>query len=223
MSESEEHMTLITQASYGNDVAIDALLERHLPGLRGYLRLKAGDLILAKESVSDLAQSVCREILQNLPVFEYKGEAAFRHWLYTKATNKIIDRARYYSAKKRDAALDVSTPGGSSSEAPGLDDLFVTLTTPSQVAVGHEELEQLQQTFRELPEDYREVIIQAKIIGLSAAEIAANMNRTESAIHALLHRALARLARLMSHEEGAEKKKPSGLDGSIPGPPEPDG
>ncbi|MCA9320002.1 MAG: hypothetical protein KDB53_04670, partial [Planctomycetes bacterium] len=106
---------VVTRASQGDPVAIDDLLSRHLPGLRAFVRLNAGAAIRAKESASDLVQSTCREILQDFGDFEYRGDAAFRHWLYTAALRKILDRDRFYRRDKRDRAREVSPPRGSSS------------------------------------------------------------------------------------------------------------
>ena len=50
---------LVDKASRGDAVAVDALLERHLPALHAFVRLHAeGDAIVARESRSDLVQSV---------------------------------------------------------------------------------------------------------------------------------------------------------------------
>lgn len=100
MSE-DRHETLVESARLGDEQAIDALLERHLPGLRAYVRLHASELIREKESCSDLVQSVCREVLEGVERFEYRGEAQFRNWLVTQAMGKIVSRQRFYLAEKR--------------------------------------------------------------------------------------------------------------------------
>jgi len=214
---SVDHPSLVTQASQGSSVAVEALLARHVPELRVYVHLKAGRAILARESSEDLVQSVCRELLENLTGFEYRGEAAFRQWLFSKATNKILDRARYYRAEKRDVAREVEPPGAetSSSLSPGPNEVYATLVTPSRVAIGREELRRMEVAFQQLPEDYREVILQAKVIGHSVSEIAEQMNRSRGAVRVLLHRALARLTALMddtSDDNGSDQPAPGRLD-----------
>ena len=81
---------------------VDELLERHLPGLRAFVRLKAGALVRFRESESDIVQSTCREVLERLDEFRHGGEAGFRHWLYTTALRKILDKHEHYTAQKRD-------------------------------------------------------------------------------------------------------------------------
>jgi RNA polymerase sigma-70 factor, ECF subfamily len=60
--------------------------------------------------------------------------------------------------------------------------------------VAAEELGRLEAAFARLDADYREVIVLARVVGLSHAEIAARMGRTESATWNLLARALAKLS-----------------------------
>ncbi len=181
--------SLALQASRGDRVAIDRLIERHLPGLRAYLRLRAGDLLLAQESSADLAQSVCREILENLDRFQYDGREGFRRWLYRTAQRKIADRYEYYRAQKRDvrrrrdASLDCE-----------ILETYSSFYTPSRQAAAREELERVERAFAELPEEQREVILLAKIVGLSRREIGEEMGRSEGAVRVLLSRGLANLA-----------------------------
>ena len=60
--------------------------------------------------------------------------------------------------------------------------------------------ERLQRAFSTLPDEYREVITLARVVGLPHAEIAVKLGKSEGAVRILLHRALARLA----HSTGAE-------------------
>ena len=74
---------------------------------------------------------------------------------------------------------------------------FGSLLTPSRVAIQAEEVAQLEAAFDELPDEYREVITLSRIVGLSHEEIAQEMGRSPGATRVLLHRALARLGRLL--------------------------
>lgn len=75
------------------------------------------------------------------------------------------------------------------------------MSTPSRAAMGAEQLAAFEQVFDRLPEDYREVITLSKLVGLSHAEIAVEMKRSEGAVRVLLHRALARLGVLLETAE----------------------
>lgn len=188
---TQPHQALVESASRGDSVAVSELLERHYPQLLTFVRLHAGPWLRAKESCSDLAQSVCLEVLQDLSGFEYRGEPQFRKWLFQKTLSKITDRQRYYSARKRNAIPRGETTLGAVPAA---------FASPSQAAIQHEELERLAEVFPRLPEEYRQVITYARIIGLSHVETGVEMGRSPQAVASLLYRAMARLAWLM--EEG---------------------
>lgn len=188
---------LIGDASRGDRVAIDALLERYLPGLRAYVRLRTGRAIAAKESSSDLVQSVCREVLEHIDRFQYRGEAQFKHWLYATALRKIGHRAEYYRAAKRDVGKEIHLGLDASSGAGLPAGLWPTTPTPSQELMRREDVEKVERAFAELPDDSREVILLSRLVGLSHAEIAEQMGRSEVAVRTLLSRALTRLAALL--------------------------
>jgi RNA polymerase sigma-70 factor (ECF subfamily) len=175
------------------------LLEQHLAGLRAFVHLRLGRALRAKEESQDLVQSVCREVLAELPRFEVRAGGGFREWLQRMAENKIRDRRRYWRRDKRDAereiALDASRArNGARAAGTQTSAELAHLMTPSRQAVGREELARLERAFCELPDDYREVIVLARLRGWSHAEIAEKLGRTELATRTLLSRALARLA-----------------------------
>lgn len=195
---------LVEAAADGNQDALESLLERHLPGLRAFVRLRAGRLIRAKESNSDLVQSACREVLQNLDRFQYQTEGRFRQWLFRTAERKIIDRARYYQAEKRDAAREVRLQAGSGSSDSRLLECYGTFFTPSRVAIVREELQRIEFAFDRLPEHYREVITFSRIVGLTHREISEELGKTEGAVRVLLYRALAELSEHLTREDGLD-------------------
>lgn len=191
---SIDHETLVGQATRGEPVAIDELLIQHQSRLVAYLRLHAGPLVRGKESCTDLAQSVCREVLEEMDRFEYRGEAPFRKWLFQKALNKIHSRQRRYLADKRSPLHE---EGIGDLDLAGLQSIYSPVCSPTQAAIGKEELERFEATMDQLPEDYRQVITLSHIVGMSHAEIAEEMGRNEGAARSLLHRALTRLGWLI--------------------------
>lgn len=189
---TDDTASLVQEASVGGGGATEELLARFLPELRAFVRLRAGSRILRKESDDDLVQSVCREVLQNLSSFEYRGLPAFKSWLYTRALHKIYDRNKFYGRDKRDVDREQGIPTD-----PQYLSGFSNLLTPSRAAIQGEEVAQLEAAFDSLPDDYCEVITLAKIVGLSHTEIGEQMGKTAGAARVLLHRALARLGVLM--------------------------
>ena len=110
MGDPDPNRTRVENASRGDVTAIEALLEHHLPGLRNFVRRRAPGVVAARESSSDLVQSVCREVLEHLADerLEYRGEAEFKKWLYQAALNKLQNRRRYHLAEKRDPGREVT-------------------------------------------------------------------------------------------------------------------
>lgn len=161
-----------------------------MPRLEGYVRLRARGVLGGVDGVSDLVQSTCRELLEHADRFREGGDDAFRHWLYTTAARKIIDRHRYHAAQRRDAGLHVADHEASRVLAGA----FGLEPSPSDVAAGAELLERMESAFEGLAEDEREVILLARVVGLSRAETARAIGRTENATRNLLNRSLAKLA-----------------------------
>jgi len=162
--------------------SLDALLIHYLPRLRAFVRVRANPLVREIESCSDVVQSVCREVLQGASRFEYRGEAPFRAWLFRTALNKILERTRSMTQRKRDVRREVRTAD--------YGDLAAVGPTASQVAAAGELSEQMERAFDLIPDQYREVIALSRIVGLPNAEIAAQLGRSEGAVRVLLSRAL---------------------------------
>ena len=76
----QDSRILLERASQGDPSAVDALLQRHLPGLQDFVRRNLGQLVQRKESSSDLVQSACREVLEHAGRFQYDGEEGFRRY-----------------------------------------------------------------------------------------------------------------------------------------------
>ena len=186
-------IALARSASRGDQDAMARLLERFLPELRAFVRLRTGPRLLAQESPDDLVQSVCREVLGNLDGFDYRSEQAFKSWLFLNALHKVQDKARYYSAKKRSPQQpwpDCEDPQHLSG--------YVSLLSPSRVAIAREDVARLEQVFDQLSDEHREVITLHRIVGLDHEQIGEQMGRTAASSRVLLHRALARLGRLVA-------------------------
>lgn len=191
---SDSSADLARRAKQGDREALGALLERHLPALRAFLRLQGGAAFRSKESTSDLAQSVCRDILERADDFRFGDEKGFRTWLLTTARRKLADRHEYYRAGKRDLAREAEP-----SKAPQelLQEFYRTSLTPSRHALAREQIELIEEKFSELPPDQQQVILLVKILGQPASQAAEQLQRSEAATRTLLSRALSRLAELI--------------------------
>ena len=194
-------LALVQSASRGDRDALLALLQRCLPELRAFIRLRTGPKLLARETPDDLVQSVCREVLQELSAFDYRSEQAFRAWLFTSALHKVQDRARYYAADKR-TAPHAWRPCSD----PQLLSGYVSLLSPSRIAIAREDVQALEAAFDQLTDDQREVVTLHRLVGLDPEQIAQRLGKSSGACRVLLHRALARLGCLLAAARGDDPR-----------------
>ncbi len=190
----------IHAAVAGDAHALESLFGRNMPKLMGYIRMHMGPGLSAKESVSDIAQSVCREVLQDMGDFEYHGEEAFRRWLFMQTTRKLADRHRYFTRQRRDMAREVH--GEHHGEQDGeqiasILECYADFRTPSQGPQFREQLEHIENSMHQLPDSQREAVMLVKFMGLTYSESAQQLDCTESAIRNLVSRGVAKLAILM--------------------------
>jgi RNA polymerase sigma-70 factor (ECF subfamily) len=183
---------LIRAAAGGDRAALEALLTGELPALRAFVRCQVDPTLRARESSSDLVQSVCREVLAKAEQFRFAEPEGFRRWLFTSAMRKVRDRRDHHLAAKRDARREV--------DADALAGAYASLTSPSGAAARQEQLERVERAMDTLPDEYRQVIALSKVAGLTRPQVAAEMGRSEGSVRMLLHRALARLVAELESE-----------------------
>ncbi len=185
---------LLEAASRGERDALDVLVAHYLPRLHAFVRLNMGAGLRAKEASADIVQSVCREALEERDNFVFKGEGPFLSWLTSAALNKMRERARFHQRQRRNANREENVEN--------LAEVYGTLLTPSRVAIDREEIDRFEQALDRLPEDERQVIVLARIVGLPHKEIAAHIGRTTRATTSLLGYAMVRLASEMKKSDG---------------------
>ncbi len=199
-------MSRLAAARGGDQRALEYLFARFLPSLRAFVRLRVGQKVRARESTSDLVQSIFREVLQDLHQFVGHDEKQFKKWFFTVALHKIQSRHRFHAAERRSPEREVRPvePTSGAAADANLLDCYASFCTPSQHAVANEEAERIETAFESMPDDYRTIVTLACIIGMTHAEIAVELERSEPAVRKLLSRARARLARLLIESERQE-------------------
>lgn len=186
MSDSRPSVDLASRAARGDTRAVATLLTRHAGGLVPYLERRAGRLLLDREAPEDLAQSICREVLERGTGYAFGDETAFRRWLYATALRKIRDRYRFHRRGKRDVRQE---DGNAATVAEAF--------TPSRDAAGREEVDRVLVALEALPPRDREIVRLARIERLPHDEIARRLGVTESHSRTLLARAVLRLTRML--------------------------
>ncbi|MBX3464147.1 MAG: sigma-70 family RNA polymerase sigma factor [Planctomycetes bacterium] len=192
-------LQLAERAAQGDRAAIDRLLELHLPAVRAFVRAHMTRQLRARESASDIVQSVCRELLTHQERFRHPSEGAFAAWLFTTARRKVQNRIRDLARQKRDAGREQPL-GEGGPDVAALGSAYARFSSPSQGLMRREELERLELALEQLSPEHREVLTLAHLAGLSRAEIAAQMGRNEEAVRSMLYRAMAKLSLLLEAE-----------------------
>ena len=188
---------LVDRALAQDRDAIDQLFGRYRDRLRSALRKLIGPKYRALLADSeDATQDAILSALRRLHKFEYRGEGSFLAWLLKGAEYEIMGRIRALEAKKRTAdgavvALDAAGDVIPSNEA-----------SASQVHDEAELAERIRDALQQLPDREREIIVLRRYMELETAEICEEMGLpTEGAVRALLSRAQARLAGMLTRRE----------------------
>lgn len=151
------------------------------------------------------------DILQQTLMEAWMGESAFQGdttgeriaWLRT-ILGRVIGREvrKYEGTQMRDPGREISLQRSIDQSSILLDRMLAADTdTPSVHADNREQQTIIADVIESLPEDYREVIVLRNLQGFSHAEIAAKLERNESAVRMLWLRALKELrARVLARQ-----------------------
>jgi RNA polymerase sigma factor (sigma-70 family) len=141
---------------------------------------------------SDVVQKLCVKLL--LPDHALRGTTGqeFLAWMLTMTRNEILDALRAGKAQKRGGGQAVVSLGAG-------DDAPADTSSPSRQLMRREDHQQVQEALGRLSDDDRQVI-GLRTSGLSWAEVADQMRRSEDAVKQLFRRAFKRLQGEMKGE-----------------------
>jgi len=176
---SESH--LIERAKAYDAEALSELYRRHADAVFRYVYYRVGDRSVAEDLVGD----VFVRALEGLTSYEHTGRP-FEAWLYRIAQARVVDHYRRQNVR-RAAPLEERLVAGEDVD-------------PDRLASDQDETWRAWEALNLLTEDQQQVISLRFIAGLSTADVAQMMGKTEGAVKALQHRALASLRRLLEGE-----------------------
>lgn len=171
---------LVQRAKQGDRAAFAEIYQRHYDAIYAYLFYRLGDPAAAE----DLAGEVFVRLVERIANFSYNGRPILA-WLYTIARNLLVDHHRQAS-RGNPVALE--------------EEQFVAAHNPAQMVERRLEQERLGRALRRLSESHQQVILLRFIQGLSHAETAAILDKSESATKVLQHRALKALRKELEGE-----------------------
>ena len=185
---------ILDRAVNGDTAALDHVLRMITSHVeRQLLRYPVSD-----EDRRDLLQATLMQIVRRLGSF--RAESSFSTWLFRVTANEALMLMR--SRRRHRARVVEGLDWEELATLPSMNDNEVT-----QVDVGVEHRERdarVRDALKELPEDYRDVVVAHYHLDLGLQEIADKLAITESAVRSRLHRARTRLRTLLEKEEVVE-------------------
>jgi RNA polymerase sigma-70 factor (ECF subfamily) len=173
-------------------------LEKFRPYLCLLARQQLNRRLQGKMDASGVVQQTLLEAHQGLDAFRGRSEAELTAWLRRILARNLADEFRRLSAGKRDVgrekALEEAMDQSSANVAAWL---AAVESSPSQQAVGHEQLLRLTAALACLTEDQRTAVELHHLEGCSLADVGQQMQRSKEAVAGLLSRALKRLRELL--------------------------
>ena len=188
---------LLDRARAGGDDALSLLFERYRRRLVVLIQCKLGPEWRGRLDAEDLVQETLLRAYRDLAGFTYRSPGSFVHWLSAIADHVIADAVRYQDREMRRAQEIVRFRSASNPDGPEP----VDATTPSRVFAQEERLGRLLKTFDELPEQYREVLMLAKVEGLTIEEISERLGKPRQAVSLLVFRAARRLREVLERDQ----------------------
>ena len=187
---------LVALAKEGDASAVNTLYTVYAERVRRIVRLRMPRELSAKLDSMDVVQDALFAALKGLGQFTYTSEGDFLRWLARVAQNALHDRVDKLHADKRDIRREVRLDcRGPATETDGqAPPQAIETTTPSALMVRKEELDRLEEAMHRLKPEYRQVVILAKIEGLSYKEIGDQLDKSPDAVKMLVSRAIVALA-----------------------------
>jgi RNA polymerase sigma-70 factor (ECF subfamily) len=159
-------------------------------------------LLAHEKEAEDVTQEVWIVLSQKLS--EFRGEAKLGTWIHRVAANKCLERLR---AKKKDKAtqsIEAHLP--QFKEDGHYVEEFTDWSDLPDVNLEHKMVrEELERAIKDLPEEYREVLVLRDVEGLSGEEASGLLGLNEATMKTKLHRARMALRTKLSRKLG---KKP---------------
>jgi RNA polymerase sigma-70 factor (ECF subfamily) len=188
---------LVERVKQGDQDAFTQLFMKYRSRLAVLVHYKLGPNLRRDADVDDVLQETLLRAYRDIARFEYQASGSFMSWLARIADHVIVDMARAQNRQKR-AGEHVRFRSESNPAGPEPADY----NTPSRIFTENESLGRFVKSLSRLPEDYRRVILLAKVEGLTTSEVAQRLEKSTEATSLLLHRAIKRLQFL---HEGREE------------------
>jgi RNA polymerase sigma-70 factor (ECF subfamily) len=174
----QDEESLVRRARQGDKEAFAQLYEDHFDRIYRYVAFKVRD----RTEVEDITQQVFLRAYESIGSYKMQGYP-FSTWLFRIAHNHIVDHIRR-ETKRLTTPLDETLPVADDSDL-------------EEEVAQKIEMEKVVEASKRLTKAQREVINLRFAGGLSIAEVAATMGKSEGAIKALQHSAIHALRKTL--------------------------
>lgn len=181
-SSAADDIELARRAAHDPD-AFTELYHRYLPGIYRYHLARTGHV----QEAEDLTAQTFLKAFESISSF--RGQGRFASWLFGIASHKLAD---HYRRSRIELPLEDA------------EHLHSPVPLPEEAALQHLELARVARVLRLISPERAEALVLCLFGGLSLAEAAQSVGKSEAAVKMLIHRGLCDLQeRLAIHLEVA--------------------
>lgn len=173
-----DEQAVVEAAKEGNSDALTTLYEFYFPRVYRYVAVRLG----SGEDAEDVTEEIFLKIIDNIASFTFRG-LPFGAWVFRIARNEVVSHVRRQRYRSATTQLNEYIP----------DDSFDHVAN----AELQSQLEEVRQAAEKLPEAQRQVIALRFGSGLSVAETANALGKSENNVKVLQHKAIAKLQKLV--------------------------
>jgi RNA polymerase sigma-70 factor (ECF subfamily) len=172
---------LVRRAQRREPEAFAQLYEEHLDRIYRYVVLR----VRSQADAEDITQQVFLKALENIGSYRWRG-MPFASWLFRIAHNLVVDHWKKKSRQKVEAVAPEE-----------VDQMAESSDDPATLAELKFDVKQLSVACEQLSDGQREIVSLRFAGGLSVAEAAKVMGKSEGAVKVLQHAALVKLRRIL--------------------------
>jgi len=173
-----DEFAAVEAAKEGDQGALSALYEHYFPRVYRYVAAR----LINREDAEDVTTEVFLRIIDNINGFTWRG-LPFGAWVFRIARNEVVSHVRKQKVRGMPALLDESIPDASEDHTRVVEVEFTMIEVRAAAS--------------RLPEAQRQVIALRFGAGLSVAETASALKKTENNVKVLQHKAIAKLQTLV--------------------------
>jgi RNA polymerase sigma factor (sigma-70 family) len=183
----------------GDESALAALVELHLPWLREHVERRLGPFLRRHGEADDYLQDAIVDFLRYAPRFQVRDSLQLRALLARVAENTLRDKNDWFRAKRRDLGKNGTLPTDS---VLALDPALQRSTTPSRDATRNEVRDWVRLGLELLEAEDRKILLAREYDNRSFVEIGDELGMTANAVRMRWVRAVSRLAEVMKDLRG---------------------